>query len=64
MRSLLSKELRRDILEITPNRSSKHLKCRGKKPENVLIATIDEKTKTLREVMPEEKEQMWKQIFP
>ncbi|KPV61460.1 MAG: Proteasome subunit alpha [Candidatus Bathyarchaeota archaeon BA1] len=36
----------------------------AKKPENVLVATIDAKTKAFREVTLEEKERMWRQIFP
>lgn len=35
-----------------------------KKPENVLLAVIDTKTKRFREISLEEKEQMWKKIFP
>jgi len=34
-----------------------------KKPENVLLATIDTKTKRFREIALREKEQMWKKIF-
>jgi len=36
----------------------------AKKPENVLLAVIDAKTKRFREILLEEKEQMWKKIFP
>jgi len=35
-----------------------------KKPENVLLAVIDAKTKRFREISLEEKERMWKKIFP
>jgi len=35
-----------------------------KKPENVLLAVIDTRTKRFREISLEEKEQMWKKIFP
>jgi len=35
-----------------------------KKPENVLLAVIDAKTKRFREISQGEKEQMWKRIFP
>jgi len=36
----------------------------AKKPENVLLATIDTKTKKFRGITLEEKERMWKKIFP
>jgi len=36
----------------------------AKKPENVLLAVIDTKTKRFREIALEEKERMWKKIFP
>lgn len=35
-----------------------------RKPENVLIAAIDVKTRKFREISQREKEQMWKRIFP
>jgi len=35
-----------------------------KRPENVLLAVIDTKTKRFREIALEEKERMWKKIFP
>jgi len=36
----------------------------AKKPENVLLAVIDTKTKRFREISLEEKERTWKKIFP
>jgi len=36
----------------------------AKKPENVLLAEIDTRTKKFREISLEEKEQIWKKIFP
>ena len=36
----------------------------AKKPENVLLAVIDTRTKRFREISSEEKEQIWKKIFP
>jgi 20S proteasome alpha/beta subunit len=34
-----------------------------RKPENVLVATIDTKTRKFRNVTMEEKERMWNKIF-
>jgi len=36
----------------------------AKKPENVLLAVVDTRTKKFREISLEEKEKMWKKIFP
>jgi len=35
-----------------------------RKPENVLLATIEAKTKRFREISLEEKKRMWKTVFP
>jgi 20S proteasome alpha/beta subunit len=35
-----------------------------RKPENVLLATIEAKTKRFREISLEEKQRMWKTVFP
>lgn len=36
----------------------------AKKPENVLLAVIDSRTRRFREISFEEKKKMWKKIFP